>query len=45
MNSQVRCRPNLSFESEMRDEVKSRGLDRPEWTRNERERRIGELEI
>ena len=33
-----------TVKSEMRDEVKSRGLDRPEWTRNECERRINELE-
>jgi hypothetical protein len=34
-----------TVKSEMRDEVKSRGLDRPEWTRNECERRSNELEI
>ena len=34
-----------TVKSEMRDEVKARGLDRPEWTRNECERRTGELEI
>jgi hypothetical protein len=32
-----------TIKSEMRDEVKSRGLDRPEWTRNECDRRRGEL--
>ena len=33
-----------TVKSEMRDEVKSRGLERPEWTRNECERRIRELQ-
>jgi len=32
-----------TIKSEMRDEVRSRGLDRPEWTRNECERRLNEL--
>jgi intergrase/recombinase len=30
--------------SEMRDEVKARGLDRPEWTRTQCESRIRDLE-
>lgn len=34
-----------TIKSEMRDEVRSRGLDRPEWTRNECERRLNELGI
>jgi len=32
-----------TIKSEMRDEVRSRDLDRPEWTRNECERRLNEL--
>jgi hypothetical protein len=31
------------LKSELRDEVRSRGLDRPEWTRLECERRLNEL--
>jgi hypothetical protein len=34
-----------TLKSEMRDEVKARGLDRPEWTRNECDRRRNEFEI
>jgi len=32
-----------TFKSEMRDEVRSRSLDRPEWTRTECERRMNEF--
>lgn len=32
-----------TIKSEMRDEVRSRGLDRPEWTRTECERRMNEV--
>ncbi|HEX5092973.1 MAG TPA: hypothetical protein VFV84_09830 [Burkholderiales bacterium] len=32
-----------TLKSEMRDEVRSRGLERPEWTRTECERRVVDL--
>jgi DNA-directed RNA polymerase specialized sigma24 family protein len=32
-----------TVKSDLRDEVRDMGLDRPEWTRNECERRLGEL--
>ena len=34
-----------TIKSDIRDEVRSRGLDRPEWTRNECERRRNELGV
>lgn len=34
-----------TVKSEIRDEVQDRGLDRPEWTRNECERRRNELGV
>lgn len=34
-----------TIKSDIRDEVRSRGFDRPEWTRNECERRRNELDL